>query len=370
MLASSIYSQQKGTVLVVAVFIVSIIAAIAIRFAAGFQLSFARAEQGVMHTQLQQLVLSAEDFAAWVLVKDADDDKNNGRYAKNGIYGSYDHLQENWVTPLQVPIEEATLDASIEDALSRFNLNQLQGRPSPYNASGIFNERFTVAQQRFMRLLQTQPDDLIDASLAESITQAVIDWVDADSTPTGAGGAENSYYESLEKPYRAANGFFSDVTELRQVKGVTKEIYDYISPFLIALPNTEGFNINTASVTVMRTLNQQNVETPLTESDALILIGQRPDTLSSDSENTEKESGSAYESVEDFLTSSEANQVFDTNPTFWPTAKGLRTGSEYFLLTIEVSLLEYQRRQVSIIKRENIDTGVTALVVNRQREHL
>jgi general secretion pathway protein K len=362
---------QKGTVLVIAVFIASIIIAIAARFTSGFQLSVARTEQSIVNTQLQQFLYSIEDFAGWLLIEDAEADSADGRYTKNGIYASYDHLQEKWAAAIAAPIDDAKIEASLEDALSRFNLNQLQGRPSPYNANGLFVERYTTAQQRFIRLLQTHPDG-IGTALAEEITQAVIDWVDADSTPTGQGGAENNFYESLDPAYRAANRYFVSVTELRQVKGMTNEIYTYLEPLLIALPNTEGFNINTAPIALMRSLNQQNVETPLTEQDVEMLISNRPAVtpVGDNGDQLEPLSTQAYESVEDFLTSNEASQIFDTNPTFWPSANGLRTGSEYFILTAKVSMLDYQRSQISIVKRESTADGVKTKVIRRTREQL
>ncbi|MFT5117005.1 MAG: general secretion pathway protein K [Kiritimatiellia bacterium] len=366
----TLYGQQ-GTVLVIAVFIASVIIAIAARFTSGFQLSVARTEQSIVNTQLQQFLYSVEDFSGWLLIEDAQADSADGRYTINGVSASYDHLQEKWAVAIEAPIDDAKVEANLEDALSRFNLNQLQGRPSPYNANGLFVERYTTAQQRFIRLMQTHPDG-IDASLAEEITQAVIDWVDADSTLTGQGGAENNYYEALDPSYRAANQFFISVTELRQVKGMTNEIYTYLEPFLIALPNTEGFNINTASLTLMRSINQQNVGTPLTEQDAEILMGNRPAAIVADDNNNlaEPPLTEAYESVEDFLTSNEASQIFGVEPTTWPSNNGLRTGSEYFILTAKVSMLDYQRSQISIIKRESTAESVKTTVIRRTREQL
>ncbi len=350
---------QRGTVIIVVVFIVSVIAAIAIRLTGSFQLLFARADHAVAGSSLQQAVLSVEEVAAWTLDQDAEDDSNNGRYSSNGVEGSYDHLQEAWAAPLTAPIEEVAIEASMEDALSRFNLNQLQGRPSPYNPNGLLNERFTVAQQRFMRLLPTYPDEEMTVDEAMTITQAVIDWVDTDDALTGSGGAENGYYSSLEKPYRAANRFFSSVTELRQIKGITNLLYDYLEPLVIALPNTTGFNINTAPVAVMRTLNKQNIETPLSEEEALTLMSARP--------TTEDKTATAYQSVDDFLSSSEAGQVFDADPALWPVANGLRTGSQYFLLHTKADLSDYQSRQMSLLKRENTSTGIQSIVLKREK---
>lgn len=363
--------RQKGSILVIAVFITSVIIAIAARFTGDFQLSMARASNNVVGAQLQQYIYSAEEFAAWVIEQDADDDNDKGRYVISGQQGSYDHEKEDWTTELKRSLDEAIIVAQLYDALSRFNLNQLQGRPTPYNPVGTFNERFTTAQQRFMRLLQTHPDEIVDTGLAQSITEAVIDWIDSDNKVTGSGGAENNYYTSLETPHRAANQPFVSVTELRQIKGVTNEIYNYIAPLLVALPSDVGFNINTASAAVMRSLNQQNIETPLLESDVELLMSVRPtDEVDSDARDTGTSAFEAYQSVDDFLASDAANRAFDIDPDFWPDAKGLRTGSEFFILEIKVTINDYERRQVSLLKREMTPDGMRTKVLRRTRQQL
>lgn len=372
------FNQQRGSVLLIAVFITSVIVAISARFTGDFQLSVARAEHTIIGAQLQQYAYSAEEFAAWVLEQDADNDNSNGRYIKNGQQGSYDHLGEEWAIALDVPVDDATIEATLSDALSRFNLNQLQGRPTPYNPEGTFNERFTTGQQRFMRLLQTQPDDLVDTSLAQSITEAVIDWIDSDSTITGQGGAESNYYSSLDTPYRAANQPFVSVTELRQVKGITDEIYRYLEPLLVVLPNDIGFNINTALPAVMRSLNQQNIDTPLVETEVGLLTEGRPVSPSAQNAETVEDgngdgniqNNQAYESVDDFLSSDGANRAFDIDPDFWPDAQGLRTGSEFFILDVTVTLNESSHRQTSLLKRELTQQGVKTIVLRRTRHSL
>jgi len=369
------YKRQRGSVLLIAVFITSVIVAIAARFSGDFQLSVARAGHSIIGTQLQHYIYSVEEFAGWVLEQDADDDESNGRYSINGLQGSYDHKGEDWMEELAVPVEDAIIKAQLTDALSRFNINQLVGRPAPYNPLGTFNERFTTAQQRFMRLLQTHPDNLVDITLAQSITEAVIDWIDSDSTITGQGGAEDNYYSSLDTPLRAANQPFISVTELRQIKGVTTDIYRYIAPLLIALPSDVGFNINTALVPVMRSLNQQNIETPLDETDVELLMSERPLEQQSESAGKQVEvaggdTKQAFESVDDFLDSNAFSRAFNNDPDFWPDPEGLRTGSEYFILEVEVIINDYRRRQISLLKRELTSKGVKTKLLRRTRQQL
>lgn len=359
------WARQQGAVLVMAVFFTTIIAGIAVGFIADFQLRVAKARQVLVATQLQQLLYSVEDYAAWSLIEDGKADDNNSNYGKQ------DHLQEDWINSLKAPVDEAEITANLEDALSRFNLNQLQGKPNPYNPNGTLSTKFTVPQQRFFRLLQTHPDGIIDTAQAQAITEAVIDWVDTDDAVTGLGGAENNYYQSLENAHRATNGFFVSITELRQIKGITPEIYDFLSPLVVALPGTQGFNVNTASPYLIRSLNQKDLETPLSEEDVALLIGSRPQQKEEGEEEIiTSEIAEPFATIDDFLNSSGAIQLFGVDPAFWPSTEGLHTGSEYFILHASASLLEHQRQQTSLMKREKADTGIKAKVLQRTRDIL
>ena len=53
----------------------------------------------------------------------------------------------------------------------------------------------------------------------------MIDWLDKDFFPDSYLGVEDDYYRN-EKPSRlTSNQFFFDITELRDVKGMTEEIF-------------------------------------------------------------------------------------------------------------------------------------------------
>jgi len=327
------YRKQQGTVLIIALVVVALIVGIAARFTSNFQLTVARTEQGIVSSQLQQFLYSVESFAGWVLIEDANTDK-------------FDHLGEDWATELEAPLEEAMVTGKLEDALSRFNLNQLQDKleRSIYKPAGLFEERFTVSQRRFIRLLQTHPDGIVGVDEAKQITEAVMDWLDSDGSVTGSGGAEDAYYQSLEVPYRAANRLFANKTELRLVKGVTKELYEYLSPLIIALPDKNiGININTASVEIIRTIHQDAIEEPHSAEDGLSLIEARPRGLSDRAGPDEAVTGEAYETIDDFIDSDAADLIFGSDPKNKANNFGLVVGSEYFLLTAEVNLLDYER---------------------------
>jgi general secretion pathway protein K len=89
----------------------------------------------------------------------------------------------------------------------------------------------------------------IDASLAD----AFVDWLDNDDAPR-VGGAESSYYMALPYPYKAKNDLFDSVEEILLVRGVTREIYDKIRPF-VTVTSSGKVNINTAPKEVLVALS-------------------------------------------------------------------------------------------------------------------
>lgn len=86
------------------------------------------------------------------------------------------------------------------------------------------------------------------------VTQAILDWVDADAEVRFPNGAEDAYYLKLETPYRAANRPFTDVSELLLVRGVTPAVYARLLPFVTVLPAEVAININTAPAEVLMSL--------------------------------------------------------------------------------------------------------------------
>jgi general secretion pathway protein K len=117
-------------------------------------------------------------------------------------------------------------------------------------------------QDRLTKLLSycgVKQEDLND------IVDSILDWKDPDSEHH-LSGAEDDYYEGLQEPYKAKNGFFDVPEELALVKGMTPA-YLYGSgegsTGLLPLITTFGrnlVNINTVSKEVMELLGLNPVE--------------------------------------------------------------------------------------------------------------
>lgn len=54
----------------------------------------------------------------------------------------------------------------------------------------------------------------------EEVVDSWYDWRDEDRTVTGRNGAEDEYYDSLDKPYAQRNGEIDAVTQLEMIKGI------------------------------------------------------------------------------------------------------------------------------------------------------
>jgi general secretion pathway protein K len=86
-----------------------------------------------------------------------------------------------------------------------------------------------------------------------TVADAVVDWLDNDDVPR-VGGAESPYYSGLPYPYRAKNDLFDTVDEVRLVRGVTREVFEKLRPF-VTVSSSGKVNLNTAPKEVLMALS-------------------------------------------------------------------------------------------------------------------
>ncbi len=263
--------RERGTVLVLVLLIVALVAALSVKFAAQYQLGLARAETRWHGAQARAFLEGTEEVVK-LLFHDAD------------IDDEADYLAETWAT--EVPIEEDGVSgvARLVDATAQFNLNDLldkntQGPGLSAEVPPEQPQRYTEPQRRFIRLLQTFPDIPIAEDQAIHLLEAVVDWMDPDNNESGQGGAEANYYQGMPEPYLPANGLFKSVDELRLIRGFNESplLVQRLMPFITVLPQSGvGMNINTINPVsptgdgvnnLLRTINDQNTLLPAAESD-------------------------------------------------------------------------------------------------------
>lgn len=318
-------ASERGSALVLALLIVAVVAGLAVQFAYSFALSLSRAEYRSYGAQAQYYLVGAEALAAVVLEDDAAESE-------------VDHLGEIWSQSIPpFPTDHGFLEARLEDAQGRLNLNGLRRKASGGNDPGADPaQRFTPEQRRFIRLLQTFDDYPLAVEQAIEITEAVIDWVDEDDQVFGFGGAEALHYSREDPPYQPANQLFSSVSELRLVRHMTPELYRRLEPFLVALPEDATLNVNTAPPRILRTINSPDQLQPLDERALVDLLEERELQF--------------YETVGDFFSSP---VVQNAAPNAVGTNAGYGVASEYFILHARASVDEQVRYLVSYLQRDN-----------------
>lgn len=242
--------HSRGAALLVAMLVAALVAVIATKVGSHYILSFRRSSNMLLGDQGYLFLLSAEALAKNVLI--ADQDKE------------VDHLGEVWAQQVEpYVIDGGLLTGQIYDLQARFNINNLINTPAAQPGTPPPPEQnFTAEQIVFIRLLRTFNEiDGIEISVqqAQDITNAAIDWLDADTNPKPFSGAEDEYYADLDIPYRVANREMLSASELRLVRGMTAELYTALLPHIVALPDiTTKVNINTATENVLRSLKSEN----------------------------------------------------------------------------------------------------------------
>ena len=264
---------------------------------------------GYLMRQDQSLLYakSAEAFFSELLIQDSD----------NG--GNIDHLQENWAKPMPAfPVENGFVSGRLLDESGKFNLNNL------LKADGSVDDS---ARRWFEKLLQR-------VGLPAELSQAVIDWQDADDETTGAMGAESNYYQGLDPSYLASNTRFHQVEELKLVRGFEGKNYDLIAPYVTALPEATKINMNTAA--------------PL----LLASIDPKLDVKTLEQELKAKQAELTYfNSLEDLWKLNAFSGIEPQNKT--DAAAWLDSKSNYFTAQIEVVLSERKRQFSSAMMRKD-----------------
>lgn len=148
-------------------------------------------------------------------------------------------LAGNWLgTPQQLPVPGGSATARVTDSGNCFNLNSVVAGDNPENLKVR-----PVGISQFEALMQALA---IDPRQAQIVAASLADWIDTDAVPQ-PGGGEDEVYLSLTQPYRAANRFMTDPSELRAVQGVTPALYGILRPWICALPISDlsPINVNT-----------------------------------------------------------------------------------------------------------------------------
>ncbi len=304
--------QQAGIALIMVLLVVALVAIMATGIASKQKLSMRRTGNLLNSEQAYMYLLGAEDWAKNILAQDFKDNKT-------------DSFDDDWALELPpIPVEGGTIQGKVKDLQARFNINNFlkAGKPD--------KDSITL----FKNLLN-------ENNIEAEITDAIIDWLDADLDATIPAGAEDGDYLNAKVSYRAANRLMASASELVMVKGFNYKNYKKIAPYIIALPVFTPLNVNTADAMQISMLSNQ---ISLTEAKDII----------------KERSKSGYKSVDEFIKQDALKGKI--------IAKSLLSvRSEYFLLQARSVIGNVRSELYSVLYR---DTGGKMKVLLRTQRRI
>jgi len=215
--------KQKGAALIIVLMLVATLSFVVLSLSRQMVLSAQRGVYAAARHELHWRAMGAEALAASVLASLYDEE--TVRLTSESPLFSTSH---------ELPMEDGTAYIRFADHTACFNVNSLAAS-SDDGRSGNNGSR-----EEFLALAQSLN---IGAGDAHKILAALIDWIDADSA-SEAGGAEDSLYTSLPVPYRTGGQHLAELSEMRAMNGVRRDLFQILRPHLCALPKGEPSSIN------------------------------------------------------------------------------------------------------------------------------
>lgn len=232
---------QKGTVLVTVMLMVAVAALIASEIAYRQQMDILRTGAFLSRDAAENYLMGAEEIGLFALRKDREEDDR--KYRSSNPVEIRDHLGEEWNKGGMFPLPGGIglVEGKLYDLQARFNVNSLMDADPTRKQT--YANTFTAILNKVM---QEHPDAFPEGTTANMLRERVIDWLDPDQTVTGFDGMEDDDYFRKERPYRTANQFMSDASELLLVEGFTPQGLSFLEEKLSFLPPDAKMNLYTA----------------------------------------------------------------------------------------------------------------------------
>ncbi len=311
-------TRQKGVVLISVLLIVALATIVATQMSSRIMGQLQRASNLELNQQAYWYALGAEAFAKRVILTVVDEDPE------------FINLSQIWAQgETTYPVDNGQIVGEISDMQACFNLNAL--RTDEDNSD---NTSKSVQRLGFERLLVNLSLDDIDEFTAEYMADALVDWLDKNSSIVSAGGAEDNDYAGREFPYLAANHYLADVSELRVIEHFTMQAINDLKEYVCVLPNTD--------------LHKLNVNT-ISEEHAVLLQSFLDISLEDAQEIISERGEDGFENIDDVL----ALQVLTNAKLTAEEKEQLTVDSDYFKLASRASFNNSYFTLASTFKVEN-----------------
>ncbi|MGQ3889529.1 type II secretion system minor pseudopilin GspK [Legionella sp. CNM-1927-20] len=221
---------KKGSALISALFIMTLVAIAATAMSTRLQLDIYRTQLTIAS---DRLYLASQVVAFWAM-GELVNVKNQFTVADN--HGKVRDFPKQYYSIYP----NVTINGALYDLQALFNLNNLSDR----NYYPLFLKFLSNT------LAKTPPQE------QERLAVAIFQWI-TPYTPGRGNDEFITYYLKQKPPYYPSKQLFQSVSELRLVRGVTAEIYQQLSHFITALPTVTPININTAPRKILMSLGNK-----------------------------------------------------------------------------------------------------------------
>lgn len=227
-IAKPVPKKFKGSALLTALFIMTLVAIVATAMSAKIQLNIYHEKTTIAH---DKVYLASQAVTFWA-VNELSNKKNNFMHATDqGMVSQYSQDKGSNANAPHV-------SGALYDLQSRYNLNNLS------------NKKLVIG---FVNLLSTTTPKLNDSAKIQ-LALAVNNWLSPYELSQGK-DAYLSYYMSQKPPFYPSHQLMACKTELRLVKNIDRSTYLALEPYVTALPEITTININTAPLAVLKSLS-------------------------------------------------------------------------------------------------------------------
>ena len=291
----------KGAALIMALFVTAIIASVSAGLFSMVSTNLENEKNMISEQQAIITTLSLESFTKKYL--------NNKENRNNIVLAANNFSQKS---PINLPLERGNLEANIVDMGQCFNLNSLISISSTGEETA--NQENLEFFKNLMKSLFIQDQKI------EEVSSAVIDWLDKDFFPDSYLGVEDDYYKNEKPSTLSSNQFFFDITEFRDVKGMTEEIFQKLKPYICVFNSFETkININSLNPFYPNILVALSSNT-LSDLEAINILNNKP--------------LGGYSSISDFLNLQSIKTAFSSKFS----KSNLILETKYFILNTNLKI--------------------------------
>ena len=218
------YRTQRGIALLTALMILALAALLAYALIQQGTVALDRAAGAQRGAQARALADGLFDYALIGLLRDV-------------AAGPIDSRTEDWAKPLPpLPVPQGVDTGRLEDKNGRINLNGFVGT----------DREAAETLKMLTRLLEI-------LKLNPQIAGRIQDAIDADDSNTA--GGEDVDFMSQRPASRAPNRALQHFSELRHLPGLSAKDYALLSRYVCTIDAAAPFNVNTAEIPVLMSLN-------------------------------------------------------------------------------------------------------------------